>query len=392
MPKEITSIDEIAAACTDCGNCLHACPVYNAEWVEPNSPRGKVNIIKALRDGRLEPNALNKQFVYKCLLCGSCQYICTKGVQFTDMMLEQRDNLAGGRKIPFFKKLVLYFYQSVLFKKFVWVVDLLVKTPLRNRFLIPRRRRASLRSILSKGDARNPEEYDILLFPGCVMTRFYPEITRNIYEYLTEKGFSVVVPSGLECCGFPYISQGWTRKFRKLREKNLEVFSRFRFKRLLVPCGTGVKTFLSRYDLEGVEVYELTEFFHKFIPAAEVRADFKEAGAEPGARITWHDPCHHLKTLGIEDAPRSFMKQLGESFVDDKNALCCGFGGIFSVGFPSTSKKILKRKEESLREMGAGTVVTACPGCFLQLRESLPQRVLFFIDLFRREEHEEHEE
>jgi glycolate oxidase iron-sulfur subunit len=71
--------------------------------------------------------------------------------------------------------------------------------------------------------------------------------------------------------------------------------------------------------------------------------------------------------------------------------LCCGFGGIFSIGFPSTSKKILKRKEESLREMGAGTVVTACPGCYLQLRESLPRRVLFFIDLFRREEHEEHE-
>lgn len=112
-------------------------------------------------------------------------------------------------------------------------------------------------------------------------------------------------------------------------------------------------------------------------------------GAEGKTRkVTFHDPCHHLKSLGIAAAPRFFMEQLGENFIDDKSALCCGFGGIFSVGFPSTSKKILKRKEETLKELGADTVVTACPGCYFQLRENFSQNkkkdidVKFFIDLF----------
>jgi glycolate oxidase iron-sulfur subunit len=78
------------------------------------------------------------------------------------------------------------------------------------------------------------------------------------------------------------------------------------------------------------------------------------------------------------------MNRLGEDFIfiDDKSELCCGFGGIFSVGFPSTSKKILKRKQEKLNELGVDTVVTACPGCYLQLKENLTQEVKFFIDLF----------
>jgi Fe-S oxidoreductase len=147
-------------------------------------------------------------------------------------------------------------------------------------------------------------------------------------------------------------------------------------------------TFKNYYDFgeraEPVEIYELTEFFYKHIKDAPVKAEQFTGGEGRKGKITWHDPCHHFKSLGIEEAPRYFMKQLGEDFIDDKSALCCGFGGIFSVGFPSTSKKILKRKEEKLKELGAATVVTACPGCYLQLRENLPsgREVKFFIDLF----------
>ncbi len=370
-------IDEIAAVCSDCGNCLEACPVYNAEWIEPNSPRGKVNLIKALVDGRLEPGALNRRFIYQCLLCGSCQYICTKGVDFVEMMVNYRNTASGGRKIPFLKKVILYFYQSFLFKKFTGVVDLLARTPLRRKLTIPRRRPAKL-----KWQNKKEKTYDILLFPGCVLTYFYPEIIKKVYTFLEKRGFSVVLPRHLECCGAPYFTQGWGKKFLSFRKKNTKVFSQYRFKYLVVPCGTGVGTFRNYYDLEEIEIYELTEFFYKYIKDAAVKPDQFKTG------VTWHDPCHHLKGLGIEEAPRHFMRQLGEDFIDDKSGLCCGFGGIFSVGFPSLSQKILKRREERLKELGAGTVVTSCPGCYLHLRENFARskekkrEVKFFIDLF----------
>jgi len=448
--KKCMNIDEIAEVCSDCGNCLFACPVYNAELLEPTSPRGKVNLIKWLQDGRLQPDRLNKKFIYQCALCGSCQHICTKGVEFVDMMIDYRTAAAGGKKIPFFKKMILRLYQSIIFKKLIGVVDILVKTPLRKKLTIPHRRKANIKALYSK----KPEQaqYDILFFPGCVLTYFYPEIIKKTVSFLKKKGFSVVMPKGMECCGFPYLSQGWKEKFISFRKKNKAIFSQFRFKYLVVPCGTGVMTFKKYYDFEDrtFEIYELTEFFYRHIKDAAINPTqfnienhdratqpetiksfcgsstgsgegtfFKKGGGTPNLftvslmpffrsfiskvcrknkvsegisknspLVTFHDPCHHLKSLGIAAAPRFFMEQLGESFVDDKSALCCGFGGIFSVGFPSTSKKILKRKEETLKELGADTVVTACPGCYLQLRENLSQKkdkdmdVKFFIDLF----------
>jgi len=386
MTDKLTDIDEIAAACSDCGTCLSACPVYNTRWMEPDSPRGKVNLIKALRDGRLEPGDLNKEFIYRCMLCGSCQHICTKGVDFTGMMIDYRNTASRGRKIPILKKIILYFYQSFLFKNLSGLADILARTPLKKQFSIPRRRPAKLKKIMTGAKGQKEKQYDILLFPGCVLTYFYPEIIEKIYHTLMQKGFSVAIPKHLQCCGYPFISQGWGKKFFKLRKKNTAVFSQYNYKYLVAPCCTGVTAFKDYYDLKNIEIYELTEFFYKFIKDAVVDVERFTSPEELGKkrRVTWHDPCHHLKLLGLGAAPRFFMEQLGESFIDDKSALCCGFGGIFSVGFPDTSKQIFQRKEAKLDELEVDTVVTACPGCYLQLRERLSpgKEVLFFSDIF----------
>jgi glycolate oxidase iron-sulfur subunit len=390
--KTCKGIDEIAAVCSDCGNCLFSCPVYNAELVEPTSPRGKVNLIKSLRDGRLQPDRLNKKFLAQCALCGSCEHTCSKGVKFVEMMIDYRVSAARGKNIPAWKKMLLRFYHSFIFKKGIGVVDLLARTPLARKLFIPRRRKANLTGLMVK----KPQQahYDILFFPGCVLTYFYPEIISKTVGFLKIEGFSVVMPKGMECCGFPYLSQGWKERFESFRDRNRRLFSRFDFKYLVVPCGTGVMTFKNYYAFEnqGIEILELTDFFYRHLTGAAVDTGQWAKDGGRGGRVTFHDPCHHLKSLGIEAAPRHFLKQLGDKFVDDKSALCCGFGGLFSVGFPSTSKKILKRKEERLEEMGADTVVTACPGCYLQLREHLSspgtkgsksrREVKFFIDLF----------
>jgi glycolate oxidase iron-sulfur subunit len=216
-----------------------------------------------------------------------------------------------------------------------------------------------------------------------VLTYFYPEVIEKIAAVLEKNGFSVVIPRALSCCGFPYLSQGWKERFIKFRDNNSRVFKGIRFKHLVVPCGTGVMTFRNYYGLHdpGFGIYELTEFFYKYIKDAAVLPQEKLPARFP---ITFHDPCHHLKTLGLSNAPRHFIKRYGDRFIDNTEGLCCGFGGIFSVGFPSTSKKILKRKEDQLKDMGVGTVVTACPGCYLHLKGRLTGDigVKHFIDLF----------
>jgi glycolate oxidase iron-sulfur subunit len=371
------TISEIAALCADCGTCQSACPVYQAELTEPNSPRGKVNLAKALADGRLSPNARNRRLLYQCLVCGGCEHACPQGVEFTAMMIEQRDRAAGGRRIPWLKKVVLFFYQGFVLRRLLWLPRLLARTPLRRRLSLPAFQWADLKKITG-GDANR--EYDILLFPGCVFTYFYPRKAVEIKALLEGLGFSVLVPEGLNCCGFPYLSQGWGDKFAELKNENQAVFARHRFKRIVVPCSTGVLAFRSHYDLPGVEVLELGEFLFRHRPDAAIDPGF---AARVQGRFTYHDPCHSLKSLKLKKEARHFLERFGPRFVDDDSALCCGFGGIFKVGFPTTSGKILRRKAAKLDELGAAAVVTSCPGCYLQLQENLQVPVYFFSDIFK---------
>jgi glycolate oxidase iron-sulfur subunit len=374
MPEK--SLAEIARLCADCGTCQSACPVYQAELSEPNSPRGKVNLIKAVDDGRLEANARNRGLLYQCLVCGSCEQACPNSVEFNSMMITYRNRISEGRRIPFLKKLVLFFYQGFVLRRALWLPRLLARTPLKKKFFLPSFQDTDLKKIMGRDRGRT---YDVLLFPGCVLTYFYSQKVAAIKALLEKQGLSVVYPPGLHCCGFPYLSQGWGKKFTALKKKNEAVLRSFRFKYLVVPCSTGVLAFNRHYDLPGIEVFELSEFMFRHGRDAAVSPGFADQFPGP---FTYHDPCHNLKSLKLRKEARHFLEQFGERFVNDDSALCCGFGGIFKVGFSATAKKILDKKSAKLNELGVAAVVTSCPGCYMQLKESLPLPVYFFSDIF----------
>jgi glycolate oxidase iron-sulfur subunit len=371
------TISEIAKLCADCGTCQSACPVYQAELSEPNSPRGKVNLAKALADGRLEPNRRNRRLLYQCLVCGGCEHACPQGVEFTAMMVEQRNIAAAGRRIPWIKKIALFLYQGFILRRVLWLPRLLARTPLKRRLSLPSFQTADLRRIAGGDRGR---EYDVLLFPGCVFTYFYPRKTLEIKELLEHQGLSVILPEGLRCCGFPYLSQGWGKMFARLKRRNEAVFRRHRFRRIVVPCSTGVLAFRKYYDLPGIEILELGDFMFRHCPGAAIDPRFVDRFQGP---FTYHDPCHSIHSLRLKKEARHFLERFASRFVDDDSALCCGFGGIFKVGFPGTSGKILDRKAAQLGELGAGAVVTSCPGCYLQLKENLDLPVYFFSDIFK---------
>lgn len=372
------TISEIARLCADCGTCQSACPVYQAELSEPNSPRGKVNLAKALNDGRLRPNPRNRSLLYQCLVCGGCEHACPQGVEFTKMMIEHRDRAAAGKRIPWLKKMALFIYQGFVLRRVLWLPRLLARTPLKKKLSLPDFQKANLKKIVG-GDRER--EYDVLLFPGCVFTYFYPRKTIEIKALLEKQGFSVLYPEGLNCCGFPYLSQGWGKKFAAIRKKNEAVFRRFRFKRIVVPCSTGVLAFRKYYDLPGIEIFELGDFLYTHCPETPIDPVFADNFRGP---FTYHDPCHNLHSLKLKKEARHFLAQFGDRFRDDDSALCCGFGGIFKVGFPSTSKKILAKKTSKLNELGVSAVVTSCPGCYMQLKENLDLPVFYLSDLFKK--------
>ena len=293
--KLLKDIDKIAHTCSDCGNCLSACPVYQVNLTEPSSPRGKVNLIKALQNGNLQEGRENERFVYQCLLCGSCQHICTKGVEFVPLMIEYRNQRSQGWRIPFLKKMMLYVYQGPLFAGFARLLKVLSRTPIRK--ILPVKIDAFSPGFKTK-DSPN-RQFDILLFPGCVLTTLLPQFINKIKETLQNQGFSCHVPADLNCCGFPFVSQGWGKKFKELKRRNNKIFKSYNFKYLVVPCGTGTATFKDYYHLKNIEVYELSQFYHQFMKNLQVTA----FSHDQNQRVTFHHPCHTYKSLNIEEEP-----------------------------------------------------------------------------------------
>ncbi len=132
------------------------------------------------------------------------------------MMIEHRNRISGGSRIPWLKKMVLFFYQGVVLRKLLWLPRLLARTPLKKKLSLPAFQPADLKRIAG-GDRER--EYDVLLFPGCVFTYFYPRKIVEIKSLLEKQGFSVLYPDGLHCCGFPYLSQGWGKEIRLPEKK-----------------------------------------------------------------------------------------------------------------------------------------------------------------------------
>ena len=373
MKDYIKEIEEYAKICADCGNCLQLCPVYNAELREPDSPRGKVNLIKELIKGNIDNNKLNRDFVYRCVLCGSCEYVCTRGINYIDIMIRYRNLISKEQKIPKLKKFVLFFYRKEFLRFILPLTDILERTFVKRILPLPKR----LKKIKLKIKKDKNKEYDILIFPGCVLSNFYPDILVKIKNFFEKKGKSVVIPNEFDCCGFPHLSQGWGKKFDKLKEKNINVLKKYKFKHMVIPCGTGVMTFKKYYNIEDLEVFELTEYIYRYFKDVKVNIERYE-----NINLSYHHPCHTAKSLGIKEEPEFFLSKLGDNFKKDDSMLCCGFGGLFSIGYPSTSNKILDKRVKTFKDMGLDTVLTSCPGCFFQLREKTDLNIQHIIDLF----------
>jgi glycolate oxidase iron-sulfur subunit len=368
-----TPLDKIAARCADCATCLSACPVYALEKREPDSPRGRINLMKALSDGRLRDTRAVREFLDRCLLCGSCQGACPAQVEYIALMTGARCRRVEHRGLPLLKRLMLEGMRPFPLKSVRNLAGLLTRTPLKRFF--PFRRRQPVAPVAAP---KTTTETDVLLFPGCVADHLAPELKSGVINLLQRLGFSVSVPEGLVCCGFPHLAQGWQRRFDRLRRRNTRVLAGHPFRWLVAPCATCVAALRNHYDFPaGTEIYELGDFLFRFRPDAPVNPEFASS-----LRVTYHDPCHARHELKLGREPRHFLHRLGPRFIDDASNLCCGFAGSFRAAHPGLSKRILERRASRLREIGAEAVVTSCPGCYMQLGAGLDIPVHFITDIF----------
>ncbi len=408
--------------CVHCGLCLSACPTYAVTGLETESPRGRIALMKAVNEERLEITPLVASHWDACLQCRACEAVCPSGVPYGRMMektryqmLERVDGASGNRKtnrwflrsgLPNLRRLrlggqLVRAYQRSGIQKLVRaskglrllpgpLADLEAQLPeIRGPVFGP-----TSRVYEGRERSANPDgKLTVGLLSGCVMPLLQGSTMEAAVRVLTRNGCDVVVPAGQGCCGALNIHGGDLEYGRSMARRNIDVFLEAGVDRIVTAsagCGSAMKEYdqLLADDPEYIEKAQRFSQLSVDITELLVSLPLDPPKAEIARRVTYQDPCHLAHAQRVTTAPREVLRCIpGLELVEmEEAAMCCGAAGLYAVLQKDLAGKILDRKMRHIAATGAEQVVTANPGCMMQIEQGLrskgkPTRVVHVVDV-----------
>jgi Fe-S oxidoreductase len=383
--------------CVHCGLCLNQCPTYRALRLEPESPRGRIHLVRAAAEGRVELNQRFQDHLYLCLLCRACETACPSGVQYGRIAETAREiigppgsNLARTVLNFVFTQLLPYPRRLRLAAAFLRLYQ---RSGLQRaiRPLLPERlgRMESMLPPISRRffmpdanilPAIGTRRSKVAMLNGCVMPLMFSDVNEATVRVLRRNGCDVIFPSKQICCGALNIHNGERAAARTMARRNIDAFLDADVDAVVVNaagCGAAMKEY--DYLLRDDPVYaaKAKRFSSMVRDAAEFLSDLGLAGklAPLKFTVTYQDPCHLAHGQRIRSQPRKLLKaipglQLKEMEGSDR---CCGSAGIYNITHPGMSQHLLKEKMQSVASSEADSVVAPNPGCMLQLRYGAQQ-------------------
>lgn len=392
--KDLQDYAEIIGECVKCGVCQAHCPAYLVSRKEGAVARGKIALAAALLHGTVDLEKRLQEDISMCLMCGSCVSKCPNKVPTHEIVGAIRRRITDNQGLSLFGKGVSTLLGSkvlmngmskggallskVLLKKVPESSGLRLRFPapgMQGR-TVPKITYRNLFDRLPEFTLGKPDMPVVGFFAGCSIIYVYPEIGEHMVTILNRLGFSVYLPRAQGCCGIPALSSGNGRLVEEFAEKNVAAFEGRQVQHVITACGSCNGGIGEHYrTMQG----DLTSFTDKVVDFSVFLRDtglFEELAEMPKwperTRVTYHDPCH-LKIQGITKEPRALLTALPNvDLVEMAEAsACCGLGGTFSVSHYEESKAIGALKIPGLLESGASMIATACPGCIMQLQDSI---------------------
>jgi glycolate oxidase iron-sulfur subunit len=417
---ELRKIEKEVEQCMKCGFCTFVCPVYQEEKVEASVARGKNELVKRLLSGELELNPELATRLYKCTGCMTCTANCPARAPIAQVVIAARADIARtiGMRSPYgfiYRHLlpnrgllgnilsVASRFQSLFMPKTDGVVRHLpdFMAALGKGRQIPSVAPKFLRRLLP--EVNRPKGKTVMrigYFAGCMNEFVTPQLGVKTVELLARHGVEVVMPRAQGCCGAAiFLGAGDFETARTLSDSNVKVFEGFDY--IVTDCATCTCA-LTEYPRFLADTPERKEAYAKF--AGKIRhasqflidvlklpaSAFQTADAIKGKKLTWHDPCHLNRYAGVKEQPRRILESLADArYVEMPNAdRCCGMGGQFNLLNYDLSMKIAEKKADGIEAADADIVVTACPGCQIQLldvisRRKTPQRVMSLMEVLK---------
>jgi glycolate oxidase iron-sulfur subunit len=397
-PPDRKDIDD----CVHCGFCLPACPTYVLWGDEMDSPRGRIYLIKKADDGQAPIDEVFRKHMDQCLGCMACMTACPSGVRYDRLIEPTRAQIE--RKLD--RSWSDSFLRLVIFETFPYpsrmrklllplrayqasgLQSLIRKSGLLRFFpkpveameaLLPNLRRTeSVFSTVSPGGVPRKR---VGVLSGCIQQVFFSHVNAASIRVLSAEGCQVIVPRNQSCCGALMLHTGLNERGTTFAKKTIEMFENLDIDAIVINsagCGSTMKEYGQLLKDDPLWADRAKAFSAKCKDISELLAELDPRTSRHALdmRIAYHDACHLSHAQKVQDQPRKLLGEVpGLEIAEIPEAsLCCGSAGVYNLLHPETSDQLAERKVANLLTTQAEAVVSANPGCLLQLMKGLRRR------------------
>jgi glycolate oxidase iron-sulfur subunit len=379
--------------CIRCAACLTSCPTYVVTHKEEEGPRGRIAIMRAIVEGHLEITPDGVQHLDNCLLCEACSNVCPTGVQMERMGIAFRETLTAQSTKPrpwpariafgwlfgdlsHFRLLarLIWLYQRsgvqwlarhLGILRLVRMRDMEALLPtVPGHFVVPRGQRIG----------QGPQ---VQVFVGCIMSTAFAATTEATARLAAAFGCQAEMMANQVCCGALQAHSGDLSRARALAVQNVAAFGDSDAPIVVNAAGCGAV--LKHYGQLFPDDPKAEHFARRVKDVSEFLAE-RHPTRQPrhlDLTLTVQDPCHLLHAQRISDAPRQLLRAIPGLEIKEmaERDICCGSDGIYNVGHPDMSADLQRRKCANIAATECDVVVTANPGCFVQIQSGLGPKI-----------------
>lgn len=399
--------------CVHCGLCLPACPTYTENGLEGDSPRGRIYLMRAMAEGRIEPSDSVLHHLDLCLDCRACETACPSGVVYHDLIEESRAKLRHLRRPPLGERIVEWICLNLMtrpwrLKVAILPVRILQKlrlwkpvSALAGKILGPRL--GKMQQMLPESgplwpkrlaecySATGTRKLTVGFMPGCVGSVMFNEVNRKAVELLQHFGCEVRVPRTQGCCGAMHHHSGRPAASADMARRNIEAFEECdRVVNTIAGCGAMLKEYGHLLQDDPIWADRAHAFDMKSRDISELLAELNPP--RPSRKIersvTYHDACHLAHAQKVRSQPRKLLGLIeGLRVVPlTESEMCCGAAGTYNLLHPEMAQSLGQRKVKHIESTGATVCVTGNVGCAMQiqseaLRQGVPLTVLHPVEL-----------
>jgi glycolate oxidase iron-sulfur subunit len=410
----------VVQQCMHCGLCLPSCPTYDATKLERHSPRGRIALMRAIADERLEVTKTFGEEMYFCLGCLACMSACPAGVNYSELLEHARAEVerTGVMRSPrrsFIRTLAIdWMFASLnrlqavgqllrLYQQ-LGLQTLLRRSGILNLF--PRRLRDleattpeiqphfSAEMIPAVTAPLGQKRYRVAMLIGCAQDLIFSDVNRDTVEVLARNGCEVITPAEQFCCGSLHAHNGEWEAAQNFARKQIDQFPPNQFDAIISNaggCGSHLKHYYKLLAEDAIYCDRARLWDQK---VKDVHEWLGQIGIEPPNEttphqvVTYHESCHLAHGQKITAQPRQLLKSIPNLRLVElvESNWCCGSAGIYNLIQPEMADELLQRKIAHIKNTGAAIVATGNPGCLLQLinganKENLALRIVHPVTL-----------